>query len=154
MFYLCLNWLRSAFGWEQSVWLKDVIRDLCALYEQYKGARARKPSQDWGKLVYFENWENLSWCYKTSKVIQLNKSVSSVTQSCLTLCDLVDCSTPGFLVHHQLLELAQTHVHQVHEIQPCLPLSSPSPPAFCVSQHQGLFQWISSLHQVVEVLEF
>ena len=73
----------------------------------------------------------------------------------LTLCDPMDCSRPGFPVHHQLLELAQTHVHQVsHTIQPSHPLSSPSPPAFNLSQHQSLFQWVSSLHQVTKVLEF
>ena len=66
---------------------------------------------------------------------------SSLTQSCLTLCHPMDCSTPGFLVYHQLLELAQTHVHQVGDaIQPSHPLSSPSPPAFNLSQHQGIFQ--------------
>ena len=69
------------------------------------------------------------------------QSVGSVTQSCLTLCNLMDYSTAGFSVLHQLLELAQTHVHQVGEaIQPSHPLSSPSPPAFSLSQHQGLFQ--------------
>ena len=66
---------------------------------------------------------------------------SSVAQWCLTLCDPMNCSMPGFLVHHQLLKLAQTHVHQVGDaIQPSHPLSSPSPPAFNLSQHQGLFQ--------------
>ena len=80
---------------------------------------------------------------------------SSVTQSCLTLFDPMDCSTPGFPVHHQLPGLAQTHVHQVSGvIQPSHPLSSPSPPAFTLSQHQGLFQWVSSSHQVAKVLEF
>ena len=80
--------------------------------------------------------------------------LSSVAQSCLTLCYPMDCSTPGFPVHHQLPELAQTHVHQVGDaIQPSHPLSSPSPPAFNLSQHQGLFQWLSSLHQVAKVLE-
>ena len=79
-------------------------------------------------------------------------SVSSVTQSCLTLCD---CSTPGLPVHHQLPELAQTHVHWVSDaIQPSHPLSSPYPPALNLSQHQGLFQWVSSSHQVTKVLEF
>ena len=67
----------------------------------------------------------------------------------------MDCSTPGFPVHCQLLELAQTHVRQVSDaIQPSHPLSSPSPPAFNLSQHQGLFQWLSSSHQVSKVLEF
>ena len=80
---------------------------------------------------------------------------SSVTQSCLTLCLPMDCSTPGLPVHHQLPELAQTHVHWVSDaIQPSHPLSSPSPPAFNLSQHQGLFKWVSFLHQVAKVLEF
>ena len=66
---------------------------------------------------------------------------SSVAQSCPTLCDSGDCSTPGLAVHHQLVELAQTQVHQVSDaIQPSHPLSSLSPPAFNLSQHQGLFQ--------------
>ena len=81
--------------------------------------------------------------------------LSSVAQSCPALCDPMDCSTPGFPDHHQLLELTRTHVHRVGDtIQPSHPLSSPSPPAFSLSQHQGLFQWISSSHQVAEVLEF
>ena len=79
---------------------------------------------------------------------------SSVAQSCLTLCDPMDCSTPGFPVHHQFPKLAQIHVHQVGDaIQPSHPLSSPSPPDFNLSQHQGLFQWVSSSHQVARVLE-
>ena len=79
----------------------------------------------------------------------------SVAQSCLTLCDPMDCSTPGLPVHHQLLELTQTHAHWVGDaIQPSPPLSSPPPPIFNLSQHQGLFQWVSSLHQVAKVLEF
>ena len=66
----------------------------------------------------------------------------------------MDCSKPGFPVHHQLLELAQTHVHQVGDaIQPSHPLLSPSPPVFNLSQHQGLFQWVSSSNQVAKVLE-
>ena len=68
-----------------------------------------------------------------------------VTQSCLTLCNPMDCSMPGFPVHHQFPELAQTHVHWVSDgIQPSHPLSSPS--AFNLSQHQGLFPWVTSLH--------
>ena len=67
--------------------------------------------------------------------------LSSVAQSCQTLCNPMDCSTPGFPFHHQLLELAQTHVHRVSDaIQPSHPLLSPSPPAFNLSQLQGLFQ--------------
>ena len=78
---------------------------------------------------------------------------SSVAQLCPTPCDPIDCRMPGFPVHHQLPELAQTHVHQVSDaLQPSYPLSSPSP-AFSLSQHQGLFQWVSSSHQVAKVLE-
>ena len=80
---------------------------------------------------------------------------SSVTQSCLTLCDPMDYSMPGFPVHHQLPEPTQTRVHWVGDaIQPSNPLSSPSPPALNLSQHQGLFKWVSSSHQVAKVLEF
>ena len=82
------------------------------------------------------------------KTLMLGK-FSSVTQSCPTLCDPMDCITPGFPVHHQLLELAQTHVHQVGDaIQPSHLLSPPSLSTFNFSQHQGLFQGVSSLHQV------
>ena len=79
------------------------------------------------------------------------KDVSSVTQSCPTLWDPMNCSTPGFPVLHQLPELAQTHVHWISDaIQPSQPLSSLSPPAFNLSQHQGVFQWLSSWHQVAK----
>ena len=78
----------------------------------------------------------------------------SVTQLCLTLFNPMDSSTPGFPVH-QLLELVQTHVHRVGDvIQPSHPLSSPSPPTFNLSQHQGLFKWVSFSHQVTKLLEF
>ena len=80
---------------------------------------------------------------------------NSVSQSCPTLCGPMDCSMLGFPVHHQLPELAQIHVHWIGDaIQPSHPLSSPSLPAFNLSQHQGLFQWVSSSHQVAKVLEF
>ena len=80
---------------------------------------------------------------------------SSHAQSCPTICDRMNRSTPGFPVHDQLLESTQTHVHWVGDaVQPSHPLSSPSPPAFSLSQHQGLFQWVSSSHQVAKVLEF
>ena len=79
---------------------------------------------------------------------ELKNQFSSVTQSCLNLCDPMGCSTPALPVHHQLLRFTQTHVHQVGDaIQPSHPLSSLSPPAFNLSQHQGLFKWVSSLHQ-------
>ena len=87
--------------------------------------------------LVFTNWKiaspSLSGFYFTYQF-------SSVAQSCPTLCDPMDCSMPSFPVHHQLRELDQTHVHRVGDaIQPSHPLSSPSPPAFNLSQHQGLF---------------
>ena len=80
---------------------------------------------------------------------------SSLTQSCPTLCDPMDCSMPGFPVYHQLPEPAQAHVHWVGDaIPPSHPLSLPSPPAFNLSQQWGLSQWVSTSHQVARVLEF
>ena len=79
----------------------------------------------------------------------------SQSLSCVWLCNPMDCSTPGLSVHDQLLEFTQTHVHWVGDaIWLSHPLSSPSPPAFNLSHHQGLFKWVSSLHQVAKVLEF
>ena len=123
----------------------------------------RSPHHEW-----MAKWINVSikgmhdehlWVagFKAPALLQLISSVqfSSVTQSCLTLCDAMDCRTPGFPVHHQLPEFTHAHVHWVGDaIQPSDPLSSPSPPAFNLSQHQGLFKWVSSWHQVAEVLEF
>ena len=80
---------------------------------------------------------------------------SSVTQSCPTLCDPMHRHTPGPPVYHQLMEFTQTHVHKVSDaIQLSHPLSSPSPPASNPSQHQGLFQWANSSHEMAKVLEF
>ena len=80
---------------------------------------------------------------------------SSVGQLCPTLCNFMDCCTLSFPIHDQLLELAQTHVHQVSgAVQPSHPLSSSSPPSFNVSQHQDLFQWASSSHQMAKSIGF
>ena len=77
---------------------------------------------------------------------------SSVAQLCPTLCNPMNCSTPGLPVGHQLPEFTQTHVHRVGDaIQPSHPLSSPPPPALNLSQHQGFFQWVSSSHQVAKI---
>ena len=92
-----------------------------------------------------QDTESSSLCYTAQ--------FSSVTQSCPTLCNPMDCSMPGLPVHHQIPELAQTHVHRVDDaIQPSHPLSSPS--AFNLSQNQDLFQGVSSSHQMAKVLEF
>ena len=93
--------------------------------------------------------------YFIFKVFHVSVQFSSVTQLCPTLCDPMNRSTPGLPVHHQLSEFTQTHIHRVSDaIQPSHPLSSPSPPAPNPSQHQGLFQWGNSSHEVAKVLEF
>ena len=98
----------------------------------------------WEQTPLYYQWEH---CMKS--YLAISQSVSSVTQSCLTLCDPMNYSMPGLPVHHQLLDFTQTHVHRVGDaIQPSHPLSSPSPPAPNPSQHQGLFQWVNYLHEV------
>ena len=88
------------------------------------------------------------WCQFT---LHFRIQFISVAQSCPTLCNPINRSTPGLPVHHQLPEFTQTHVHQVSDaIQPL----SPSPPALNPSQHQGLFQWVNSSHEVAKVLKF
>ena len=119
-------------------------------------------------LEYPKGWSNkYVFCYN-NKIIFIHTpetgsrpqrfssvQFSSVTQLCLTLCDPMNCSTPGLSVHHQLPEYTQTHVHWVGDaIQTSHPLSSPSPPAPNPFQHQSLFQWVNSSHEVVKVLEF
>ena len=100
------------------------------------------------KLLY-------SWIERINILNKTSVQFSSVAQSCPTLCDPMNHSTPGLSVHHQLLELAQTHVHEVTDaIQPSHPLASPSPPALNLSQHQSLSQRVNSSHQVVKALEF
>ena len=85
----------------------------------------------------------------------LSVQFSSVAQLCPTLCDPMICSMPGLPVHHQLPEFTQTHVHRVSDaIQTSHPPSSSSPPAPHRSQHQSLFQWVNSSHEVAKVLEF
>ena len=113
---------------------------------------ARPPCPTPSPRMYPSSCPLNQWC---SAAISSSVQFSSVSQSCLSLCDPVNCSTPGLPVHHQLLEFTHTHVRWVADaIQLSHPLPSPSPPVFSLSQHQGLFQWISSSHQVAKVLEF
>ena len=110
-------------------------------------------------------YEMLTWNVDSKHIWKLNAQfcpkpitsdqIRSVAQSCPNLCDPMNSSTPGLPVHHQLPELTQTHIHRVSDaIQSSHPLSSPSPPAPNPSQHQSLFQWVNSLHEVAKVLEF
>ena len=163
-----------------SLFLKDSAQETCCiLLNHYKF-----PSKNyWAHNILFlqldELNKDLSQCllclklkkligwskiiFLVSEFIVLMKSVSSflyiqfssVAQSCLTLRDPMNHSTPGLPVHHQLQEFTQTHIHRVSDaIQPSHPLSSPSPPAPNPSQHQSLFQWVNSSHEVTKVLEF
>ena len=130
-----------------------------------------RPSTDWMILIHIGESESLLSLLNQMLISSRNILIkiprndvlpatgslqfSSVDQSCPTLCDRMNCSTPGLFVHHQLPEFTQTHVHHVGDvIQPSHPLSSPSPPASNPSQHQGLFQRVNSSHEVAKVLEF
>ena len=105
-------------------------------------------------------FSNLHFIYicrgnRKSPIMTGSVQFSSVIQSCSTLCDPMNSSTPGLPVHHQIPETTQTHVHWVGDaIQPSHPLSSPSLPVLSLSQHHGLFKWVISLHQLAKVLEF
>ena len=109
-----------------------------------------------------EKWQNYDsnsgqtlFGLETEEIDTSSVQFSSVAQLCPTLCDPMNHITPGLPVHHQLPEFTQTHIHRGSEaIQPSHPLSSPSPPASNPSQHQGLFQWVNSVHEVAKVLEF
>ena len=105
--------------------------------------------------LYLEGaWWNFRW-WLILEWVELRRHQFSSAQSCPTFCYPMDCSMPGLPVHYQLPKFTQTHAHWVSDvIQPSHPLSSPSPPAFNLSQHQGLFKWVSSSHQVAKVLEF
>ena len=129
----------------RSVWLKSMVFPTISTYNQ----SVQSLSHVW---PFVTPWTTACQAYLLIYVIYIQ--FSSVTQSCLTLSGPMDCSTPGFPVHRQLLECTQTHVHRVGDaIQPSHPLSSPSL-TFNLCQHQGLFKWVSSLHQVAKVLEF
>ena len=109
------------------------------------------------KNILNSTWNNKGPGSANVTLRNMNKFGESLQFSCSVMsdCDPMHCSMPGLPVHHQLLEFTQTHVHRVSDaIQPSHPLSSPSPPALILSQHQGLFKQVSSSHQVAKILEF
>ena len=109
------------------------------------------------KCEYIVCWTSFIFIYELKICTIIIKCSFSSVQSLshVLLCDPMNCSTTGLPVCHQLLEFTQTHVHWVGDaIQLSHPLSSPSPPALSLSQHQGLFKWVSSSHQVATVVEF
>ena len=108
-------------------------------------SRVSSQPRDQTRVSRIVGWHFTVWATREATVAQL----------CPTLFQPMDCSMPSLSVHHQLLELTQTHVYRVGDaIQPSHPLPSPSPPAFNLSQHQGLFQWVGSSHQMAKALEF
>ena len=119
----------------------DAVKELHSLYQ--KIWKTQQWPQDWKRSVFIPipKKGNAKECSNYHTVAFISVQFSSVIQSCLTLCDHMNHSTPGLRVHHQLPESNQTHVHRVSvAIQPSHPLSSPSPPALNLSQHQGLFK--------------
>ena len=115
-------------------------------------SRASSQPREWTRVCWRQILYHLSHQGRPSTS---SVQFSSVTQSCLTLHDPMNCNTPGLPVHHQLQEFTQTHAHRVGDaIQPSHPLSSLSPPAPNPSQLQSLFQWVNSSHEVAKVLEF
>ena len=124
----------------------------CIRCESWRHESGRSQDPVWLLFWWQNSWSLLFsnqfpvWVWFRIVVVQL--------LSLVWLCDLMDCSTLDFPVLHHLPELAQTHVHWVNDaIQPSHPLLSPLPPAFNLSQHQGLSQWVSSSHQMAKVLE-
>ena len=147
---LRMAWHLSRRLLERTLRIWDYVRRFCWVF------KTTVLILDWmlsGKvdIHHFCDWLNIIYNEKRQGSVQF----SSVTQSCQTLCDPMNSSTPGLPVHHQLPEFTQTHFHRVSDaIQPSHPQSSPSPPAPNPSQHQSLFQWVNSLHEVAKVLEF
>ena len=131
---------------------RKLLEDIKEVTELMGGLRTHgkhKHSRGLGGRLHSHD-SSIGWLWAA----QFNQ-FSSVAQSCSTLCDPMNCSTPGLPVHHQLPEFTQTHVHQVSDaIQPSHPLLPPSPPAHNPFQHQSLFQWVNSSHEVAKVLEF
>ena len=158
--------------------LREIVKDRDAWHAAVHGVtKSRTQLSDWtntpkgSSLVTPDTPDRVlqdTYCWHSPSSIRLlfhisvNRSsptssvqFSSFTQSCLTLCNPMNCSTPGLPVHHQLPEFTQTHVHWVGDaIQPSHLLSSPSSPAPNPSQHRGLFQWVNSSNEVAKVLEF
>ena len=127
----------------------------------HRTTRAKCILSDW-KQKWCVHWINSYFILNLKNKIQIDswskgEKDHQFSWSCsyVRLCDPMNCSMPGLLVHHQIPEFTQTHVHWVSDaIQPSHPLSSPSPPALNLSRHQGLFRWVSFSHQVAKVLQF
>ena len=160
--YFCLENPRNTMKRQKDMTLKDELpRSVGAQYATGNEWRNKsrkneetEPKQKQHLVVDVTGDESKVRCCKQQYCIS-SVQFSSVSQSCPTLCDPMNHSTPGLPVHHQLLDFTQSHAHRVGDsIQPSHPLSSRSPPAPNPSQYQGLFQWVNSSHEVTKVLEF
>ena len=145
-----MGYKHSISYWQDQPWTQAECRDQNSPKTSSFGSVS-------GNHVYYQLCFSQSFINRkrTEILIKIIIQFISAAQSCPTLCDPMNCSMPGLPVHHQLLELTQTHVHRVSDvIQPSHLLSSPSPLAPNPSQHQSLFQWANSSHEVAKVLEF
>ena len=154
---ICLQWRRPGFEpWVGKIpWRREWQPTSLFLHGEFHRQRSLAGYSAWShkQSDRLSDWtKTVLWA---PAVFWSSVQFSSVAQLCPTLCDPMNRSTPRLPVHHQLLEFTQTHVHWVGDaIQPSHLLSSPSPPAFNLSQHPGLFQWVSSLLPVAKGLEF
>ena len=148
--------LKNTFFFYASVWMTFI--ELCSSSPMIFSVMVKlllELANEFVSNIIFFSSSIFIWFFSFSNFLKILHQFSSVPQLCPTLCNPMNHSTPGLPVHHQLTEFAQTQVHQVGDaIQPSHPLLSPSPPAPNPSQHQGLFQWVNSLHKVAKVLEF
>ena len=153
------HWISTHFfNWKRSISLNlpfkvfSYVTDIVILYAKLS---LYPITSSFSSKLYFSHLLHIKDFVIRTKHVYNSVQFSSVAQPCPTLCNPMDCSTPGLPVHHQLLEFTQTHVHWVGDaIQSSHPLPLPSPPTFNLSQHQGLFQWVSCSHQVAKVWEF
>ena len=123
------------------------------LKKSYRRTYLQSRNRDTENKRMDNNWGGVGWTGRLG--LTLIDCCCSVTKLCPTLCSLMNCSWPGFFVLHYPPEFAQAHLHWVGDTTlTSYPLSFPSPPVLNLSQHQGLIQWLSSLHQVAKVLEF
>ena len=137
-----------ALFWGESLGLSRCSQRLALMCFHTRKGGLWRPAAFWGRRA-------TSVCVPLVCLASFSVQFTSVAQSCPTLCDRMNHSTPGLPVHHRLLDFIQTHAHWVGDaIQPSYPLSSPSPPAPTPSRHQGLFQWVNSSHEVAKVLAF
>ena len=137
---------------EANCYMKETVNNGSIHLFQVLEIKRKEKKWIWG---YYTEWNISDRERQVSYPVTGSVQFTSVAQLRATLYNPMDCSTPGLPVHHQLLELTQTHVHWVgNAIQPSLPLSFPFLPALNLSQHQGLFKWVISLHQAVTILDF